>query len=71
MEQRKHWWNSRWGTFARHDIFLRVDGDRWHVEDRWGGADGSSKWSEHYGEDAALDRVRALMTGDGWREIGT
>jgi hypothetical protein len=70
VEQRRHWWNSRWGTLARHDIFLRVDGDLWYVEDRWGGGEGTSRWFEPDNEDAALERVRELMTGDGWREVG-
>jgi hypothetical protein len=71
MEQRKHWWNGRWGRLARHDIYLREDAGRWLVEDRVGGADGRSGWSEYDDEDAALERVRVLMAvGDGWQELG-
>jgi len=43
MEQRKHWWNGKWGRIARRDIFLRVSGDQWYVESRNGGADGVSQ----------------------------
>jgi hypothetical protein len=70
VEQRKHWWNGRWGRLARRDLFLREDGGTWHVEDRVGGADGHSRWYRYGDEDSALDRVRALMaTADGWREL--
>jgi hypothetical protein len=72
MEQRKHWWNSRWGRLARRDVYLREDGGTWHVEDRVGGAEGRSRWFEYPDEDLALERVRALLaTGDGWRELQT
>ncbi len=71
METRSHWWNGRWGGLARRDIYLRVDGDRWYVEDRLGGADGTSGWYDLDDEDRALDRVRTQMgTGDGWRQLG-
>jgi hypothetical protein len=69
VEQRKHWWNGRWGRLARHDIFLQADGDLWYVEDRRGGAEGNRRWSEHDSEDKALEQLRRLMTDDGWREI--
>ncbi len=60
------------GRLARRDIYLRVDGDRWYVEDRAGGADGTSAWFDVDNEDAALERVRTLMGTDGrWREIGS
>jgi hypothetical protein len=72
MEQRKHWWNGKWGRIARKDVFLRVNGDTWHVEARAGGAEGVSQFSEHDDEDAALEVVRALLTGPGnWRELST
>jgi len=72
MEQRRHWWNARWGRIARRDVYLRVDGDRWFVEARDGGPDGSSRWWELGDEDRALDVVRGLLacTGD-WRDITT
>ena len=71
VEQRKHWWNGRWGRLARRDLFLREDGGTWYIEDRLGGADGRSRWYEHGDEDSALDRIRALMAAsDGWRELG-
>jgi hypothetical protein len=71
MEQRKHWWNGRWGRIARRDIYVREDGGRWLVEHRVGGADGRSGWFECDDEEAALERVGALMvTGDGWQEFG-
>ena len=71
METRAHYWNGRWGRLGRRDIYLRVDADRWYVEDRSGGADGDSSWYELDTEDAAVDRVRAQMSaGDGWRRLG-
>jgi hypothetical protein len=39
------------------------------VEDRIGGRDGRSRYFEYRDEDVALKQVRALMTGDGWREL--
>jgi hypothetical protein len=70
VERRKHWWNGIWGRLARRDVYLFEDGGRWLVEARQGGADGQGRWSEHPDEDAALDRVRALLTGPGrWREL--
>jgi len=70
MEQRKHWWNSRWGRIARKDVYLRVDGDRWFVEAREGGADGHSRWWEVGDEDRALEIVEGLLAGSSdWREI--
>jgi len=71
MERRGHWWNGRWGRLGRHDIYLHVDGDRWYVEDRLGGADGSSTWFDLDEEDVALERVRTQMsTGEEWRQLG-
>ncbi len=67
---RAHWWNSKWGRLARRDIYLRVDGDRWYVEDRSGGAEGTCAWYDVTDEDAALERVRAQMSGGGWRQLG-
>ncbi len=70
MEQRRHWWNGKWGRLARRDVLLRVDADRWHVEQRAGGAEGISRYFEYDTEDAAYDAVRALLTGsDAWREL--
>jgi hypothetical protein len=70
MEQRKHWWNGKWGRAARRDVYLRVDGDTWHVEQRAGGADGVSHFYEFDSEEAAYDRVRDLLVGPfEWREL--
>ena len=57
MEQRKHWWNGKWGRIARKDVYLRVSGDQWYVEQRAGGSDGVSHFFEYDNEDAALDTV--------------
>ncbi len=65
MEQRKHWWNGKWGRLARRDVFLRVDADRWHVEQRAGGAEGVSRFYEHASADEAEETVRALLDGRG------
>ena len=64
MEQRKHWWNGRWGRHARRDVYLRVDGDAWHVEQRAGGADGVSQFYEFPSEDEAYERVLHELVAD-------
>lgn len=70
MEQRKHWWNGKWGRLARRDVFLRVDADQWHVERRAGGAEGVSHRYLFENEDQAYEAVRALLAGpDQWREL--
>jgi len=70
MERRKHWWNGTWGRLVRRDLYLYEDGGAWLVEARLGGADGRSRWFNYPDEDAALERVRDLMTeSDDWREI--
>ena len=70
MEQRKHWWNGKWGRVARKDVYLRVSGDQWYVEQRAGGSDGASHFFEFDNEDAAVDMIRALLNGpDEWREL--
>ena len=69
MEQHRHWWNGRWGRLARQDIFLRTDAGRWYVEERTGGAEGSSRHFEFATEEAAYDAVGGLL-GEltGWRQ---
>lgn len=70
MEQRKHWWNGKWGRLARRDVFLRVDADRWHVEQRAGGSEGVSRFYEYGTAEEAEETVRALLQGtDTWREL--
>ncbi|WP_432049562.1 hypothetical protein [Verrucosispora sp. NA02020] len=70
MEQRKHWWNGKWGRLARRDVFLRADADRWYVEQRAGGAEGASRFYEYDTVDDAEETVRALLQGpDTWREL--
>lgn len=70
MERRKHWWNGSWGRMARRDVLLYEDAGRWLIEIRQGGAEGRSAWREYDDEDAALDRVQALISvGDGWRQL--
>jgi hypothetical protein len=70
MEQRKHWWNGKWGRAARRDVSLRTNGDAWHVEQRAGGAEGVSHFYEYETEEDAYDRVRALLVGPfEWREL--
>ncbi|GIJ79467.1 hypothetical protein SAMN05443287_106321 [Micromonospora phaseoli] len=70
MEQRKHWWNGKWGRLARRDVFLRADADRWYVEQRAGGAEGVSRFYEYDTVDDAEETVRALLQGtDTWREL--
>jgi len=70
MEQRKHWWNGKWGRLARKDVFLRTDGGRWFVEQRAGGAEGMSRFYDFDTEDDAYEAVRGLFDGpDEWREL--
>jgi hypothetical protein len=70
MEQRKHWWNGKWGRLARRDVYLRADADRWHVEQRAGGAEGISRYYEFDGEDEAYEVIKGLLVGsDNWREL--
>ncbi|MGI5211422.1 hypothetical protein [Plantactinospora sp. CA-290183] len=70
MEQRKHWWNGKWGRLARRDVYLRANADQWHVEQRAGGAEGISRFYEFDSEDAAYEAVRGLLVGpDNWREL--
>jgi hypothetical protein len=70
VEQRKHWWNGKWGRLARRDVFLRIDGDEWHIEQRAGGAEGVSRFYRFDSEEVAYDAVRSLLTGpDEWREL--
>lgn len=72
MEQRKHWWNGKWGRLARRDIYLRTDADQWYVEQRAGGAEGVSRFYEFDREDEAYDLVQGLLTGPGtWRELSS
>lgn len=71
VEQRKHWWNGKWGRIARRDVLLYEDGGQWWVQARDGGADGRSRWLDYGDEDTAMNSVRALMTGgDRWRAMG-
>lgn len=70
MEQRKHWWNGSWGRLVRKDVYLRTDGDQWFVEQRAGGAEGTSRFFEFGSEDDAYDVIHALLVGpDEWREL--
>jgi hypothetical protein len=70
MEQRKHWWNGKWGRLARRDVYLRADADQWFVEQRAGGAEGVSRFYEYDSEDEAYEAVRALLSGpDEWRSL--
>lgn len=72
MERRKHYWNGKWGRLARMDVIVFEDAGAWLIEARTGGADGTSRWYQVPDEDAALDRVRDLITVskmDTWREL--
>lgn len=70
MEQRKHWWNGKWGRLARRDVYLRADADQWYVEQRAGGAEGVSRFFEFDTEEAAYEAIRGLLVGsDTWREL--
>jgi hypothetical protein len=72
VETRKHFWNGRWGSIARKDVLVRVDGDVWLVELRNGGVDGRSRFLDADSEDNAFDIARDLMIGtDGWRELSS
>ena len=66
----RHWWNGRWGRIARRDIYLRAEGDRYAVEAREGGAEGTTRtWHPPTKKDA-LSLLDDLMSDqDGWREL--
>jgi len=69
-DQRKHWWNGRWGQAARRDVYLRLHGGRWQVEQRAGGGDGVSQFYDVDSREEADDLVRQLLnTDDRWREL--
>ncbi|MEU4243106.1 hypothetical protein [Actinoplanes sp. NPDC026619] len=66
----RHWWNGRWGRIARRDIHLRAEGDRYVVEAREGGADGTTRtWSPPTEKDALQFIDDLLSDQDGWREL--
>jgi hypothetical protein len=70
MEQRKHWWNGKWGRLARRDVYLRADADQWFVEQPAGGAEGVSRFYEFVSEDEAYEAVRLMLDGpDDWRQL--
>jgi hypothetical protein len=70
MEKRRHYWNGLWGRLARIDIVVFEDAGTWVVEHRVGGVEGRVTVTEFDSEEAALERVRALMAdGDDWREL--
>ncbi|GAA1812392.1 hypothetical protein GCM10009682_37090 [Luedemannella flava] len=70
MEKRRHFWNGSWGRLARRDVLLYEDGGQWLIEVRVGGAEGRSRWIPREDEDAALDELRALLSGTAdWREL--
>jgi len=66
----RHWWNGRWGRIARCDVYLRAEGDRYAVEAREGGADGTTRtWYPPTEKDALLLVDDLLSDQDGWREL--
>jgi hypothetical protein len=66
----RHWWNGRWGRIARCDVYLRAEGDRYAVEAREGGADGTTRTWYPPTEEDALQLVDDLLSDqDGWREL--
>jgi hypothetical protein len=70
VELRRRWWNGRYGSLVRRDIYLFLDGDGWLVQAREGGADGRTRaWSPPT-EAYALQLCDDLMNDqDGWIEI--
>lgn len=72
MQRRKHWWNGRFANPARRDVYLWVDGDRWHVEAHRGSLQRRSRRFAFEDEVEALTLVERLVGGDGergWREV--
>jgi hypothetical protein len=70
----KQWWNGELDRFARRDVVVwATEGrERWMVEARWGGADGTSRFRETPTEHEAFAlamRWRNASRGDEWKDI--
>lgn len=58
-EPQEHWWNGQWG-WARLDIYLEHDGDRWRVRALQRlGRDGADVW-DNLSEERARRYVEVL-----------
>lgn len=66
----RHWWNGRWGSVQRRDVYLRTADDQYVVEAREGGAAGTSRRWQPPTEEHALQLVDELLNDQhGWREL--
>lgn len=65
------WWNGRWGTMARRDVWLKRDRDQWWVEARKGDGD-AQVWRRQYADEAsARQLVEELLArgADEWKDL--
>jgi hypothetical protein len=77
VDRRKHWWNPGSALIDQCDVVLYEDGGRWWVEIRMGVADSQRDasrsrryWREFADEEAAMDRVHALLSGpQSWQQM--
>lgn len=52
----QHWWNGQWG-WARLDIYLRRDGDRWQVQ----ALQRQGLWGDDVWDDLDEERARRYV----------
>lgn len=70
VETIEHWWNGKWGTLARREVWLRFNpaGPLWELEAR---ETGRIAHAEYPSETAARAVLAPLVAGDGWRQLVT
>ena len=61
-EQVEHWFNRQW-KWARRDVYLHRDGQRWYVEACRGSTDRRTTVTHDFGDEAqARQMVQHLLT---------
>jgi hypothetical protein len=67
VETLEHWWNGRWGSLGRRDIYLRRNpAGLWEIEAR---ELGRSALGEFTTEGRAREVLGPLVAADGWRRV--
>ena len=72
MDLVERWWNSQHGTLGRRDIWLKSDGNVWHVRARNGGADGDEvqyDYAHEWQARAMVDRLIKAAPSGRWKNI--